>query len=353
MLGVMNFNLPNRLPSLASTVATTFAVAASHTVFAQTFDFTALPSSTVQQNLTLNTPLAGTLIGNYNATTNPTGTRTLPGYFGGSGNQSIPYTSTVRITQSISSNPAGTFSLSLLGEGACTISGLTSDLLNGAPGTIDLQAVLSYSTFRTVNPSSLFPYLGPVTIPFGSGSLDTATAVQSGPAVGTAKETSPGTFSINVPVPVEFAISGSVAGQVIDSGPLPSALALVGTLTVSGSNASFTVSANENFAVGPVSSLPPLQNLPLPLPTISGGTANLLVSGNFGEVTGTASLTLSLAASGVRQPHPADINGDGSVDSADLAVVLGAWGSDLVAADVNRDGTVDSVDLAIVIGAWS
>jgi hypothetical protein len=350
----MDFNLPNRLLCLASTVATTFAVAASHTVFAQTFDFTALPSSTVQQNLTVNTPLAGTLIGNYDATTNPTGTRTLPGLFGGSGNQPIPYTSTVRTTQSISSHPAGTFSLSLLGGGACTISGLTSDLLNGTPGTIDLEQVLTYSTFRTVNPNSLFPSVGQITIPLGSGSLTTATAVQSGPAVGTAKETSPGTFSINVPVPVVFTMVGSVAGQAIDPGPLPSVFALFGTLTVSGSNASLTVSASENSVVGPVPPLPPLENQPVALPTVipTGGTANLLFSGTFGETTGTSLLTLSLAASGAGQTDPADTNGDGVVDGADLTIVLSAWGSDLLAADVNHDGIVNGADIAIVLGAW-
>ena len=40
------------------------------------------------------------------------------------------------------------------------------------------------------------------------------------------------------------------------------------------------------------------------------------------------------------------------VDGVDLAIVLGAWGSNDAAADVSGDGTVDGVDLAIVLGAW-
>ena len=53
-------------------------------------------------------------------------------------------------------------------------------------------------------------------------------------------------------------------------------------------------------------------------------------------------------------PCPADFNGDGRVDGADLPVVLGSWGrcpGDCI-ADVDGDGTVDAADLGLVIGAW-
>ncbi|MDZ4755822.1 MAG: hypothetical protein SGJ11_15160 [Phycisphaerae bacterium] len=49
--------------------------------------------------------------------------------------------------------------------------------------------------------------------------------------------------------------------------------------------------------------------------------------------------------------HPADLNGDGAVDAADLAILLGAWGTD-GAADLDASGTVDASDLAILLGAW-
>lgn len=48
---------------------------------------------------------------------------------------------------------------------------------------------------------------------------------------------------------------------------------------------------------------------------------------------------------------PADLNCDGTVDAADLALLLGGWGTS--AGDLNGDGTTDSVDLAILLGAWS
>jgi len=55
--------------------------------------------------------------------------------------------------------------------------------------------------------------------------------------------------------------------------------------------------------------------------------------------------------------EPGDINQDGIVDGADLALVLGVWGAcpktGECPADVNQDGVVDGADLAIVLGNWS
>ena len=47
-----------------------------------------------------------------------------------------------------------------------------------------------------------------------------------------------------------------------------------------------------------------------------------------------------------------DINGDGEVDGADLAYVLGYWGTDDPLGDVNLDGIVDSADIGLVLAAW-
>ena len=54
-------------------------------------------------------------------------------------------------------------------------------------------------------------------------------------------------------------------------------------------------------------------------------------------------------------PCVADIYADGDVNSADLGILLSAWGtcaSSTCAADLNRDGQVDSTDLGIVLSAW-
>ncbi len=50
-----------------------------------------------------------------------------------------------------------------------------------------------------------------------------------------------------------------------------------------------------------------------------------------------------------------DLNGDGTVDAADLGIVLGAWGPSQPTGpdtDFNDDGVIDGADLSIVLGAW-
>jgi len=49
---------------------------------------------------------------------------------------------------------------------------------------------------------------------------------------------------------------------------------------------------------------------------------------------------------------PADVDRDGDVDGADLAMLLGSWGSNDGVADLTGDGVVGGDDLAILLGAW-
>lgn len=69
-------------------------------------------------------------------------------------------------------------------------------------------------------------------------------------------------------------------------------------------------------------------------------------SGGAG-VSGVALARAPLAA------LPADIDGDGDVDGADLGLLLGQWGTSDPAADINNDGTVDGADLGLLLGAWT
>jgi len=49
-----------------------------------------------------------------------------------------------------------------------------------------------------------------------------------------------------------------------------------------------------------------------------------------------------------------DLDGDGAVGGADLALLLGAWGTSCTGCpeDLDGDGTIGGADLAIVLGAW-
>ena len=68
----------------------------------------------------------------------------------------------------------------------------------------------------------------------------------------------------------------------------------------------------------------------------------------------THSITLTLKVTVGESDNPADINGDGVVDGADLGSLLAAWGpcSRPCPADLNGDGVVDGADLGMLLAGW-
>ncbi|MDZ4753659.1 MAG: hypothetical protein SGJ11_04095 [Phycisphaerae bacterium] len=47
-----------------------------------------------------------------------------------------------------------------------------------------------------------------------------------------------------------------------------------------------------------------------------------------------------------------DLDGSDSVDGADLAILLGSWGTNATLADIDHNGVIDAADLAALLGAW-
>jgi hypothetical protein len=68
------------------------------------------------------------------------------------------------------------------------------------------------------------------------------------------------------------------------------------------------------------------------------------------EASRAAYMTQTREWSIVPNATPADLNGDGVVDGADLAALIGAWGG--AGGDVTGDGATDAQDLAALIAAW-
>ncbi len=66
----------------------------------------------------------------------------------------------------------------------------------------------------------------------------------------------------------------------------------------------------------------------------------------------SAQLSLTVAVTIEAAGNPADLNGDGAVSGADLAVLLGQWGGP-GSADFDDNGVVDGADLAVLLGAWN
>jgi len=51
-------------------------------------------------------------------------------------------------------------------------------------------------------------------------------------------------------------------------------------------------------------------------------------------------------------PCPTDLNGDGLTDTADLGILISAFGTSDPTADLNDDNIVDTADLGVLIGAF-
>lgn len=102
------------------------------------------------------------------------------------------------------------------------------------------------------------------------------------------------------------------------------------------------------------------------LRTVLIGSGLTLTGWVLNSATGVSGDGLTICGSGVnpmgqqeawiarlRTPCPADFNGDGQVNSADLALLLANWGAaNPSAGDVNGDGEVDSRDLPALLGSW-
>ncbi|MDZ4829889.1 MAG: hypothetical protein SGJ09_06780, partial [Phycisphaerae bacterium] len=84
---------------------------------------------------------------------------------------------------------------------------------------------------------------------------------------------------------------------------------------------------------------------------LSPGTHTLTLTGTDSSgLSQIQEVTLTVSARDVRS---SDLDFDGNVDAADLAILLGAWGSAGSIADLNLDGTVNAADLASLLGDWN
>jgi hypothetical protein len=331
----------------------------------QVFDLLIDPNTShVNGEVDVASPIAGTFIGDYDAVENPDGTRTLPGIFGGSGNQPIPYTATLSGGGPFDSQPAGNLTIDVDVD-ALTISvtGLLIDALSGAGQDPAFDAMLSitFSTFRTFNPDSLYPG-GTLPLPLGQLTVHTLTIMQDGAAIGTltpARVRGQSVYDFAVGVPVIVHIQGNFAGDPVDL-VMPTLLGLTGTLTIDDEWAVMTIAfdvAAQETDNGP---FPPFEGVPVDVPTIlpPGETAHLLFSGQVQSITISYVIAGDIVAAGqtAQAPITGDLNGDGVVDVLDLLILLDAWGacgdcSDCL-ADLNGDCTVDVLDLLVLLDNW-
>lgn len=313
--------------------------------------------SSIQQTLNVSVPLNGTLIGNYDATTTPDGTRTLPGIFGGSGNNPINFTATAVLTGSNVVSPQGAFTIAIDPSGtSAIIDGFQMDVLGGEIATVAATFNLVYDTFRTVSPTGFFIGGIELPIPLGDIELLSWTLEQTEPATFALVDSAGGSDLTGI-VTFNTVFSFSFLGEELVTDPLPFVLPLVGTLVESGENLELGFISDFVFEQPVAAIKTPIEDVPLPVPTIlpPGGTANLLLSATSAEGTTAGEWSSTIIALGEPSGCTAspDIDGNASVNGADLAALLSRWNQNGGPADLNCDGTVNGADLTEMLAAWT
>ncbi len=86
-------------------------------------------------------------------------------------------------------------------------------------------------------------------------------------------------------------------------------------------------------------------------PTNASGSLGLFKPPAGADPVAVSFATLAPTAPPPPPVCPADLNADGNVDAADLALLLGGWGG-TDTGNLDGTGTVDAADLAILLGAW-
>jgi hypothetical protein len=336
------------------TAALAGVLAAAGAASADTFVCELAPSSNASNVGQLSLPLNGTLIGDYDATTNPSGTQTRPGLFGGSGNNPINFTATIVGDAGFSASPIGSFTMDL-GEDGGTISGLALNLTGGKTQEFGITLNINYQTFRTFAPNSTFIGGFTIPVPLAGGEVSGLLVTQTKPAAIISGTPDAEGTPFTALVPVEILLDAQFAGAPVGGEPQTGVFPLVGRYTVKGSTITVTSSLSIPEQTVDLPALPAIENQPLPLPTIlpPGGTANLLLNGSFSGGTISSGLSATLVAQGEREVGSnGDINGDGSVNAADLSALLAAWGSAQADADLDGNGIVNGVDLATLLANW-
>lgn len=305
-------------------------------------------SSSVTTDLSAGASLAGTLIGDYDAKTNPTGTRTIPGLFGStSGNHPIDFSGTAGFIGSDTTRPSGAFDLSLdLETGLALISGLTLDLTNGREIGVTLGFTIEYESFRTRQPTAVFIGGIPIPIPFGQVNLTALTLSQTDlSGAGVVQENGPGRYTVTLIAPVELTASIETPADPVEVGPIVVPLPLVLDIMLDGDAATASFTFDQSFVQQFPLELDLPADQPLDLPTIlpPGETAHLLLNAAIDSFDVDFTLGATLDAAGDRVEYSrADWNRDRVVDSRDYFAFLVDFF--VGGADFNSDGVSNSQD---------
>ncbi len=266
------------------------------------------PSGVDISQLHVSAQTEGTLIGNFDAGTNPTGTRTKPGLFGSFGDdENVPVP--VELSGSVEGAPhfatMGGFDAELdLAGMQLLLSNYHAAMPLGTDPSLTLAVGFGSDGFRTRSPTSLFPP-GSVTVPFGSATLMEFELQQVGSMAPVAlNPVIPGVFSFSALLPVTIVATVDVLENTLTLPAFPAVLPMDGTLDLTGPEA--LLMATAEFSAGQSQTLnQPLPDIPLPLPTVlpPGETADLVFRLMLTNLAGEFSAEVRTAAEGILVPE--------------------------------------------------
>lgn len=280
---------------------------------AQLYDFTVVaPPSGISGNLSISANTQGTLVGNYDPNTNPTGTRTKPGIFGSfDPTENVPVNVSLgaAIGGNINRQAGGTFRATVDGNNnAITFENLSVNFLANGPAVLPVTLTIAGQSFRTRNPNSTYilPSQG-ISFPIGTVNLSQFSAVQTGIGAGVLTPTGPDQYDFTAGVQVDLTFAADLLGNPFAQ-TIPFVLPLQGQVVVNGNNALITSLQPINFsqAFEPNLDLPPFEfGLPTILPP--GNTANLIFDLTLEELEFNVDLDVNLRAEGLLVPEPASL----------------------------------------------
>jgi len=326
---------------------------------AQSYEFAIdQEASSSALDIAVDVPFSGTLQGDYDAETNPGGTQTRRGVFGGSGNQAIDYDAAFGLVGSNQTVPGGAFSLDIdRSTGDALMSGLSLDILGGQPQQLEATLTINYDTFRSIDPISLFPGGFDIPVPLGSIDLLVLSLTQTDDAVLALFEDGEGGTTVTGLVPGELAIQVVVLEQDFGTFTVPTIFPFQAGLVEDASGASLLIESSLDLDQPIPAADAPFDPLPFELPTVlpPGDFAGILVNGTTSEgaVTGSFTLVMVADADPPACADDPDIDRNGTVDGTDLTLLLGSWNGSDGPADINCDGIVDGTDLTLLLGSWS
>ena len=322
-----------------------FAAFGAHGAFAQSFDGTIDPNaSSGSVTGTAEVATDGFLIGDYDPDTNPGGTQTRPGFFGGSGNNQIPTSADFIVDTDVQSQPGGVVGIELsTNAGTIGLDGLAIDLLGGTPAGTSLTVRLLFQTFNTINPSFIYPGGTPFEIDAGEvATIVRADLAQTGPAQGVLTPTAdPDVFDFALALSAELGLTvrvGLPGSDPVDNeiDALPVVLPITGQAELLGDGSvRLTIQAD---AVSDPTTVPidtgPLPPLPVELPTLGTATAGVLLNLTPQTLGVDAAVSVGLLVIGEPGGCVADWNNDSQVNFFDIVAYLDAYNTQDPAADL-------------------